>query len=280
MRSLWTGAISFGLVTIAVRLYTATEEHDFRFNQVHREDGGRIRYKRTCEACGQEVDFADIAKGYELADGRVVQLEKEDFDTLPVSSNKAIDVLEFVPAEEIDPIYFQKTYYLEPDKAAVRPYVLLRTALEQAEQLAVVKITIRQRESLAVLRASDDVLMLHTMLWPDEIRKPDFGFLSQDIEVRPQELKMAASLVDTMAGSFTPEEFVDDYRDALETMIEAKAEGTELPQQAEEADSGDVIDLMTALERSVEKARSRRSGTEPKAEPKNKAKGKSGKRTA
>jgi DNA end-binding protein Ku len=260
MRSVWRGAISFGLVTIAVRLYTATEEHDFRFHQVHREDGGRIRYKRVCSVCGKEVEYADIAKGYELDDGRMVVLDDEDFEKLPVKTNRAIEVMEFVPAEEIDPIYFQKCYYLEPDKAAVRPYVLLRTALEKTDQLAVVKITIRQRETLATLRPRDDVLVLHTMLWPDEIRKPDFEFLDQDVEVRPQELKMATSLVESMAGDFDPDEFTDDYRDALEKLIAAKAEGAELPEQPEEEDKGDVVDLMTALERSVEQARSARSG--------------------
>jgi DNA end-binding protein Ku len=256
----WRGAISFGLVTIGVRLYTATEEHDFRFHQVHREDGGRIRYKRVCQVCGEEVAYADIAKGYELDDGRVVVLDAEDFDKLPLNTDHAIDVLEFVPVDEVDPIYFQKSYYLEPDKAATRPYVLLRTALERSGQLAVVKITIRQRETLALLRARDDVLVMHTMLWPDEVRKPDFEFLGSDVEVRPQELKMASSLVDSMAGSFDPGDFSDDYTEAMQKVIEAKAEGAELPERPEAEESGEVIDLMTALERSVEQAKSARGG--------------------
>ncbi|MEU5695283.1 Ku protein [Actinosynnema sp. NPDC020468] len=261
MRSVWRGAISFGLVTIGVRLYTATEEHDFRFHQVHREDGGRIRYKRVCQVCGEEVAFADIAKGYELDDGRVVVMDNEDFDKLPINTDHAIDVLEFVPVEEIDPIYFQKSYYLEPDKAATRPYVLLRRALEDSGQLAVVKITIRQRETLAMLRARDDLLVMHTMLWPDEVRRPEFDFLDGDVEVRPQELKMAASLVESMAGSFDPAAFSDDYTVALQRLIEAKAEGAELPDVPESEPSGEVIDLMTALERSVEQARSARGGS-------------------
>lgn len=270
MRSVWRGAISFGLVTIAVRLYTAVEEHDFRFNQVHREDGGRIKYKRVCSVCGNEVEFSDITKGYELDDGRMVIMENEDFDKLPVKTDKSIDVLEFVPAEEIDPIYFQKTYYLEPDKAAARPYVLLRDALVKTGQLAVVKITIRQKETLATIRARDDVLVMHTMLWPDEIRKAEFDFLDQNVEVRPQELKMATSLVESMAGDFDPDTFTDDYRDALEKVIAAKAEGAELPEQPEAEEKGDVIDLMTALERSVEKAKAGRKSTK-KAPPKKKA---------
>jgi DNA end-binding protein Ku len=258
MRSIWRGAISFGLVTIGVRLFSATEEHDFRFHQMHREDGGRIKYKRVCSVCGEEVAFADIAKGYELDDGRVVMLDGEDFESLPIETDRSIQVLEFVPVEEIDPIYFQKSYYLEPDKAAVRPYVLLRTALEEAERLAVVKITIRQRQTLATLRARDDVLVLHTMLWPDEIRRPEFDFLGSDVEVRPQELRMASSLVESMAGSFEEDEFTDDYRDAMEKLITAKAEGSVLPVAEESEGAGEVIDLMTALERSVEAAKSSR----------------------
>ncbi|SDG67774.1 DNA end-binding protein Ku [Lentzea fradiae] len=271
MRSVWRGAISFGLVTIAVRLYTAVEEHDFRFNQVHREDGGRIRYKRVCSVCGEEVEYSEITKGYELDDGRMVIMEPEDFEKLPVKTDKSIEVLEFVPVEEIDPIFFQKTYYLEPDKAAARPYVLLRDALVKTGQLAVVKITIRQKETLATIRARDDVLVMHTMLWPDEIRKAEFDFLDADVEVRPQELKMATSLVESMAGDFDPDTFTDDYRDALEKVIAAKAEGAELPEQPEAEDKGDVIDLMTALERSVEKAKAGRKGSGKKSVPKKKA---------
>jgi DNA end-binding protein Ku len=263
----WRGAISFGLVTIGVRLYTATEEHDVRFHQVHREDGGRIRYKRVCQVCGEEVAYADIAKGYELDDGRVVVMEAEDFDKLPVNTDRAIEVVEFVPAEEVDPIYFQKSYYLEPDKAATRPYVLLRTALERSGQLAVVKIAIRQRESLALLRARDDLLVMHTMLWPDEVRKPDFEFLDADVEVRPQELKMASSLVESMAGSFDPGDFSDDYTVAMRKVIEAKAEGAELPERPEVEEAGEVIDLMTALERSVEQAQTARGGRSAARKP-------------
>jgi DNA end-binding protein Ku len=276
MRPVWRGAISFGLVTIAVRMFGSTEEHDFRFHQVHPEDGGRIRYKRVCEICGNEIEYRDIAKGYELDDGRVVILTDEDFAKLPVSTDKSIQVLEFVPTQEVDPIFFQKTYYLEPDKTAGRPYVLLRQALEDTDRHAVVKITVRQRESLGILRARDDVLVLHTIFWPDEIRKPDFGFLDQDLDVRPQELKMATSLIDNMAGSFKPEQFTDEYRDAMADLVAAKAEGAELPDRPEEEDQGDVIDLMTALERSVEQTRAK---SEPDSAKKT-SKSKSGKRTA
>jgi DNA end-binding protein Ku len=261
-------------------MFGSAEEHDFRFHQVHPEDGGRIRYKRVCEVCGNEIEYRDIAKGYELEDGRVVVLTDEDFAKLPVFTDKSIQVLEFVPAEEVDPIYFQKTYYLEPDKTANRPYVLLRQALEDTDRLAVVKITMRQRESLAILRARDDVLVLHTIYWPDEIRKPDFGFLEQDLEVRPQELKMATSLIDNMAGSFKPEQFTDEYRDAMADLIAAKAEGADLPERPETEEQGDVIDLMTALERSVEQTRAKSEPAAAGAKKKTTSKSKSSKRTA
>lgn len=279
MRPVWRGAISFGLVTIGVRMFGSTEEHDFRFHQVHPEDGGRIRYKRVCEICGNEIDYRDIAKGYELEDGRVVILTDEDFGKLPVSTDKNIEVLEFVPADEVDPIYFQKTYYLEPDKTAGRPYVLLRQALEDTDRLAVVRITIRQRESLAILRAREDVLVLHTIFWPDEIRKPDFSFLEQNLEVRSQELKMATSLIDNMAGSFKPDQFTDEYRDAMAELVAAKAEGADLPERPAEEEQGDVIDLMTALERSVEQTRAKQEEAAP-AKKKTATKSKSSKRTA
>lgn len=265
MRSVWRGAIAFGLVTIGVRMYTATEEHDFRFNQVHREDGGRIKYKRVCSVCGEEVQYGEIAKGYELEDGRMVIMEPEDFDALPLKTDHAIDVLQFVSAEEVDSIYFQKTYYLEPDKTAQRPYALLRDALEKSDRLAVVKITMRQRETLAMVRARDDLLVLHMMLWPDEVRTPDFAFLDEDIEVRDNELKMANSLIDSMSGAFDPNDYTDDYTDAMARLIEQKADGAELPEQPEEEEStGEVIDLMSALEQSVARAKQGRGDSSAK----------------
>ena len=181
MRSIWRGAVSFGLVSIGVKLYSATEDKDIRFHQVHATDGGRVKYKRVCSIDGEEVEYSDIAKGYELPDGQVVILTDEDFDDLPLSTRREIEVLEFVDQDEIDPIMFEKTYYLEPDGPAARPYVLLRDALENAGQVAITKIAIRQRESLAALRVRDGVLVLHTMRWPDEIRRPDFAFLDEDI---------------------------------------------------------------------------------------------------
>src|SRR5436190_4575317 len=198
-------------------MYSATEDKDIRFHQVHATDGGRVKYKRVCSIDGEEVEYSDIAKGYELPSGDVVILTDEDFDDLPLSTRREIEVLQFVDQSEIDPIQFEKTYYLEPDGPAVRPYVLLREALENAGQVAITKIAIRQRESLAALRVREGVLVLHTMRWPDEIRRPDFGFLDEDVPVRPQELAMAESLIATMAGDFDPAQFTDDYREAMQT---------------------------------------------------------------
>jgi DNA end-binding protein Ku len=259
MRAIWKGAVSFGLVSIAVRLYSATEEKDIRFHQVHREDGGRIRYKRTCSVCGEEVTYDDIAKGYDIGGGEMVILSDEDFAELPLSTSRAIDVLEFVPAEQVDPILYNKAYFMEPEGTATKPYVLLRDALRDSDRVAIVKVALRQREQLATLRVRDGVLLLNTMLWPDEIRKADFGFLDEDISVRPPELAMASSLIDSMAGDFVPDAFTDDYRAALQEVIDAKVEGREIvqPEEQEEAPSA-AVDLMAALKASVERARAAR----------------------
>jgi DNA end-binding protein Ku len=259
MRAIWKGAVSFGLVSIAVKLYSATEEKDIRFHQVHREDGGRIRYKRTCSVCGEEVTYDDIAKGYDIGGGEMVILTDEDFADLPLSTSHAIDVLEFVPADQVDPILYNKAYFMEPEGAATKPYVLLRDALTDTDRVAIVKVALRQREQLATLRVREGVLLLNTMLWPDEIRKPDFGFLDEDIQVRPPELAMAGSLIDSMAGEFDPTDYTDNYREALQEVIDAKVEGREVvqPEEVEEAPAA-AVDLMAALRASVERAKAAR----------------------
>ncbi|WP_182875863.1 Ku protein [Microbispora sp. H10670] len=260
MRSIWKGAISFGLVTIPIKLYSATEQKDVSFHQVHREDGGRIKYKRVCSVDGEEVQYSDIAKGYELPTGEMVVLTDEDFADLPLTTSRRIDVLQFTPAAQIDPIYFAKSYYLEPDGQGTKPYVLLRDALERSGQVAVVKIALRQRESLAALRVRDGVFVLETMLWPDEIREAEFGFLEEDVQVRPQELKMAESLIDTMVADFDPAEYTDAYREALQEVIEAKVAGREIVAPEAPAEQGPAVDLMAALRASVEAAKRERQG--------------------
>ncbi|PZS37047.1 MAG: Ku protein [Pseudonocardiales bacterium] len=262
MRAIWKGSVSFGLVSIGVKLYTATEERDVSFHQVRREDGSRIRYKRVAEADGKEVAYGDIAKGYQLPNGETVVLTDEDFADLPLPSTRVVDVLEFVPQDEVDPIYFAKSYYLEPEKGAIKPYILLRDALEDSGMWGVVKVAIRNREQLATLRVREGVIVMETMLWPDEVREPSFGFLDDDVEVRPQERQMAESLVSSMAGHFEPEAFTDEYRAALQEVIDAKIEGREVVEVDEvQPSSGTVVDLMSALRASVEAAKKGRGET-------------------
>ncbi len=239
MRSMWKGAVSFGLVMIPVKLYTATEQKDIAFRQVHREDGGRIRFKRFCTIDDQEVPYEDIAKGYELPDGETIVLTEEDMAELPLPSTKNIEVVQFTPAEQLDPILLNRSYFLEPEGPGARAYVLLRDALEQSGKVAIAQVALRQRESLAILRSRDGVLVLETLLWPDEVRVPAFPFLDDNVEVRPQELQMASSLIESMTVDFDPDEYHDGYREALQELIDAKIEGREViePQVPEAAEA-------------------------------------------
>ena len=273
MRSMWKGAVSFGLVSIPVNLYVATESRSVSFHQVHAEDGGRVQTKRVCSVDGAEVPYRDIAKGHETADGTVVVLTDDDFATLQVPSTRAVDVLEFVPLEAVDPIYFDKTYYLEPQKGGIKPYLLLRDALHKSGHVAVAKIALRQRESLALLRVHADCLVLSTMLWPDEVRAPDFAFLREDAPpVRDAELAMAGSLIDSMAEEvFEPRQYQDTYRLQLEALIDRKVAGKEAVRPPTADDSGgNVIDLMSALTASIEASRRGREGED--GQPTTKAK--------
>ena len=203
-RSIWKGAISFGLVTIPIKLYSATEEKDISFRQVHPEDGGRIKYKRVCEKCNKEIPYAEIAKGYELPDGRMVILTSEDFDDLPLTTTKAVEVVQFVAEEEVDPTYFAKTYFLQADGPGIKPYVLLRDALTKSAKSALVKVALRSREALALIRPKDDVLLMHTMLWPDELRDGGFAAPPADVTVSDAEVTMAQSFIDALSGDFEP----------------------------------------------------------------------------
>ncbi len=258
MRAIWKGAVSFGLVSVPVKLYSATESKDISFRQVHAKDGGRIKYQRVCSIDGEEVEYADIAKGYETEDGEMVILTDEDMSSLPSESSREISVEKFVPSEQIDPMLFEKSYYLEPEKTGAKPYALLREALEAADRMALVTVSLRNRMSLAVLRVRDDVIVMQTMMWPDEIRKPDFGSVDTS-EAKPAEVKMATMLVDTLAGDFDADEFEDDYREAVETLVKAKIEGGEVKRTPEtKKSSGEVVDLLAALQRSVDAAKTAR----------------------
>ena len=269
MRAIWKGAVSFGLVSVPVRLYAATESHDISFRQVHAKDGGRIKYKRVCSIDGEEVEYADIAKGYETGDGQMVILDDKDLAELPSTSSREISVDKFVPSEQIDPMMLERSYYLEPDKSAAKPYALLREAIREADRMAVVTVSLRNRMTTAVLRVRDDVLVLQTMLWPDEIRKPDFaGLDATEGAAKPNELKMARMLVETLAGDYDPDEYEDDYASAVEELVTAKLEGGEVKQAArEEPKTGEVVDLLAALQRSVEAAKSSRGETAGSEEP-------------
>lgn len=259
-QTVWKGSISFGLVSIPVRLVSATDEKSVSFRQVHAEDGGRIRYKRVCEIDGKEVEYADIAKGYELPGGDMVVLNDEDLAEVPVVSTRAVEVLGFVPYDEIDPTSFSRAYHAEPTGDA-KPYVLLRDSLEKSGHVGVVKISMRNRERLAILRAREGVLIIQTVLWPDEIRTPKFDFLSEDITVRKQEMAMAESYIETMTGDFDPEEYVDEYREAILEVVQAKVEGQEVVAAPEpEAEEEKVVDLMDALRKSVEEAKKSKGG--------------------
>ena len=269
MRAMWSGAVSFGLVSVPVKAYSATQSHDIRFHQVHSTDGGRIKYKRTCAIDGEEVEYADIVKGYETEDGELITLTEEDLDTLPTATGHEIDVIEFVPADQIDPLLFEKSYFLEPEAKAAKPYALLREALVQTERMAVVKVALRQRESIAVLRVRGKAIVLQTMLWPDEVREPEFDVLQTEVELRPQEQTMAASLVESLGAEFDASQFHDDYRDAVEALIDRKrttGETRPAPAVEKPSDEGDsMTDLLSALQASVEAARAK-SGKAPEEE--------------
>ncbi|MBY4130448.1 Ku protein [Rhodococcus fascians] len=260
MRSIWKGSIAFGLVNVPVKVYSATEQHDIRFHQVHAKDGGRIKYDRICQECGKSVQFADIDKAYDSPDGERVILTDDDFDKLPAAEKHEIPVLEFVPTEQIDPILYDKSYFLEPDSASPKAYVLLRETLEETERTALVHFTLRQKTRLAALRVRDDVLVIQTLLWPDEVRAAEFPSLEDAPSARPQEVKMATSLVESMSSEFDPTEYTDDYQIELRKLIdETLANGGEkvIQTEAEKDDDGEdaeVVDLVAALQRSVEAA--------------------------
>ena len=259
-RSIWKGAVSFGLVTIPVKVYGATQEKDISFRQVHAVDNGRVRYKRVCEVCGEEVPYGEIAKGYEAADGRMAVLTDEDFADLPAAQGKAVEVVQFVAVDDIDPTYFDRTYFLEPEKSGNKPYILLRQALAESGKAAVVKVALRSRESLALIRPVGDVLRLHTMIWPDELRDDEFAAPTEEVSVSEAEVGMARMFIDQLSGVWDPDQFSDNYREALEKVIEAKLEGIELPDVAEGTPTGgQVVDLVEALRASVEAAKARRA---------------------
>ncbi|WP_440707998.1 non-homologous end joining protein Ku [Herbiconiux sp. YIM B11900] len=268
MRSIWKGAITFGLVNVPVKVYGATEDHDISLHQVHEKDGGRIRYQRRCEIDGDIVDYQDIARAYDDGE-RTVILSKEDLASLPEERSREIEVVEFVPSEQIDPIMLDKSYYLEPDSKSPKAYALLRKTLETTDRTAIVHYALRQKTRLGALRVRGDVLVLQALLWDDEVREASFPALDEPVRVSSQELEMALSLVDQFATDFAPEKFSDDYQEQLRTLIEAKLEQGDTVdtdetfgrEPGEGEGGGEVLDLMEALRRSVDKSKGGGSGS-------------------
>src|SRR5436190_231611 len=263
-RTMWKGAISFGLVSIPVGLYPATEEKTLRFNQLHDKDHGRIKYQRTCAKCGEEVSFDHIVKGYEYEKDKYVVLEDEDFDAVPVQSSRAIDIVQFVEQEDIDPLYYKKSYYLIPEETGIKAYTLLREALTEDGRVGIAKVSFRDKEHLSALRFKDKVLVLETMYWPDEIRASDFEELDKSVPIRPQEVQMARSLIENLTEDFKPDELRDEYREALMDIVEKKAAGEEIevPEAPQETK---VVDLMEALKASVEATKKRSASSAGRA---------------
>jgi DNA end-binding protein Ku len=260
-RAMWKGAISFGLVTIPVSVYPATEEKTLRFNQLHDEDGGRVRMKRVCSIDGEEVGYEHIVKGYEYEKDRYVILTDDDFEAIPVESSRAIDIQQFVELEEIDPMQYKKSYYLVPEETGAKAYALLREALNRSGKVGIAKVSLRDKEHLAALRFRDEDFVLETMYWPDEIREADFGGVDVSAKIRPNELEMAQTLIENLTADWDPTEFKDDYREALLRIVEAKINGEEI-EIVEAEPTAKVVDLMEALKAAVAAAKK-----EPKAEP-------------
>ena len=260
MRAIWKGAITFGLVNVPVKVYSATEDHDISLHQVHDKDGGRIRYQRRCEICGKVIDYDHIDKAFDDGE-RTVVLTDDDLHSLPQERSREIDVVEFVPSEQIDPIMFDRSYFLEPDSKSNKAYALLRRTLEESERTAIVHFALRQKTRLGALRVRGDVLMLQTLLWDDEVREAKFPALDERVRLSAKELEMSHALVESFESDFTPSKFSDDYQIELRQLIDAKLEkgdalSTEetFGEQPEEG-AGEVLDLMEALRRSVESSR-------------------------
>jgi DNA end-binding protein Ku len=256
MRSIWKGAITFGMVTIPVKLYSATESKDVRFRMLCKEHEAPIEEKRVCTEGGEELAWDQLARGFEVSKGQFVVLDPEEIDAAKPESSTTIDIGDFVQAEEIDPVYFEKSYFLEPTDIGAKPFSLLRKALEETERVALARVTIRTRERLATLRTYEDAMILETMFWPDEIRSTGALDLPEGAEtkVRPKELEMARSLIESLAEKFRPESYTDAYRDALEQLIASKVKG-EARNVKRRKPAPKVIDLMEALKASVDEAK-------------------------
>ncbi|SFO84380.1 DNA end-binding protein Ku [Amycolatopsis arida] len=268
MRAVWKGTIGYGDFAVPVRAYGAVSEQGTGLNLVHTADGGRIRHRRVCEIDGAEVPAAEVGKGAVLPGGSVVVLTDDDVDRLPLPTASGIEICGFAPMEQIDPIYFARSYHLEPEVSGTRAYVLLSEALQQTGKVAVVKVALRQRETLGVLRVRDQVIVLATMHWPEEVRTPDFPFLHEDVDVRLPDVRRAAEMIDRLAGDFEPGRYTDRYQEALTALVEAKAEGGEVAHPAGPAQQEAVTELLSALGDSGAAVRRARAAAREAAEAK------------
>lgn len=260
MRPIWKGAISFGLVTIPVGLYSATQDKRPKFKQLRESDHSPIRYKRVAEADGTEVPYENIVKGYEVDKGRYVVFSPEELsDIMKGISGGIVDVVQFVSQQEIDPIYYRSSYYLAPEKTGVKAYKILLQALEDKDVVGIARVAIREREYLGTVRSEDGVIILETMYWPDEIREPLFETLEEDIEVREEEVQMAQMIIDNLTSSFDPSAWNDESREAVEAAAQLKIEGEEIVAPEAPQPTG-VVDLMEALKASVEATKAKKAG--------------------
>ena len=258
MRSLWNGSISFGFVNIPVKLYAGTSSNDIKFNYLHSLCHTPIKYQKTCPHCAKEVTEDEIVKGYEFQKGQYVVMEETDFEAIVPEKTRSIDILDFVQLAKIDPVYFQRTYYLEPGETGAKAYHLLKKAMQEKQQIAIAKIVIRSRENLAALRVYGRGLALETMYYPDEIRSIEqLGQITQEPDINERELAMAMLLIDNLTAEFTPGKYFDEYQDMLANVIEQKIAGQEVTPVVAPPAAGKVIDLMAALEASVQATKSR-----------------------
>lgn len=270
MRAIWSGAITFGLVNVPVKLYSATEDHDVDLHQVHDADGGRIRYQRRCEVCGEVVPYEHIDRAY-ADDSDTIVLTKEELASIPQERDREISVVEFVPSEQIDPMLFERSYYLEPTGKSAKAYVLLRRTLEKTDRTAVVQFALRQKTRLAALRVRGEVLLLQTLLWPDEVRQAEFASLEQRVRISAKEMQLSSALVKSFSNDFEPEQFRDEYQGQLRQLIEAKRrEGDTLDTEetfggSEEGPGAEVIDLMEALKQSVQRSRASKKASQKRS---------------
>ncbi|MFA8438798.1 Ku protein [Pueribacillus sp. YX66] len=262
MHTVWKGSISFGLVNIPVKMFTATENKDIRFRQIHQECGTPIRYKKVCPNCDREVVEDEIVKGYEYESGKYVIVSKEDLASIASETRKTIEIIDFVNLEQIDPIYFNKTYFLSPHETGDKPYQLLRNAMRKTGKIAIAKVMIRSKESLAAVRIYENCIVMETIFSPDEVRSVELvPGIQNELSVSDSEMSMAVQLIENLATDFEPEKYTDEYRIRLQELIQAKVKGEDVVTAPDLPEMANVVDLMEALQASVEATKKSKSAS-------------------